>query len=116
MNDSAVKNEISITDKAAAQILKIMDENSISGSHGIRIGVKGGGCSGFSYTLLFDEESNPTDTVIEEKGIKVFIDSKSLFFLSGTILDFSDGLAGKGFAFSNPNARKTCGCGDSFGV
>ena len=89
-------------------------ENKIPENYGLRVGVKGGGCSGLTYTLGFDAEANEGDTVIDQEEIKLFVDGKSLFYLSGTILDFSDGLNGKGFIFNNPNATKTCGCGESF--
>jgi iron-sulfur cluster assembly protein len=108
--------EINITDKAVKQVKRLKDENDIPENWGLRIGVKGGGCSGFSYTLGFDEKSKEGDKIIEFKGLKLFVDGKSLFYLSGTELDFSDGLNGKGFTFSNPNAAKTCGCGQSFAV
>ena len=115
---SEIKNatEISLTEKALSEIKRIMSENQVPDSYGLRVGVKGGGCSGFSYTLGFDVEAKEGDTTIEDGEVKLFIDGKSLFYLSGTELDFSDGLNGKGFVFSNPNATKTCGCGDSFGV
>ena len=117
MNDQVnVQNEIDITEKAIKQVQSIKEENNIPDDHGLRIGVKGGGCSGLTYQLGFDGESNESDTVIEKDGIKLFVDGKSLFYLSGTVLDFSDGLNGKGFVFNNPNAKKTCGCGESFGV
>ena len=93
-----------------------MSENQVPDSYGLRVGVKGGGCSGFTYTLGFDSEVKEGDTTIGDDEVKLFIDGKSLFYLSGTELDFSDGLNGKGFVFNNPNATKTCGCGDSFGV
>ncbi|HET56183.1 MAG TPA: iron-sulfur cluster insertion protein ErpA [Ignavibacteria bacterium] len=108
--------EIQITDKAAAQVKKNMDENKIESGFGLRVGVKGGGCSGLTYQLGFDGEQKEGDTIIEKNGIKLFVDGKSLFYLTGTVLDFSDGLNGKGFVFNNPNATKTCGCGESFGV
>ena len=111
-----VQNEIDITEKAIQQVMRIKEENNIPETHGLRIGVKGGGCSGLTYQLGFDGESNESDTIIEKDGIKLFVDGKSLFYLSGTVLDFSDGLNGKGFIFNNPNAKKTCGCGESFGV
>ena len=113
-----IKNatEISLTEKAINEIKRIMSENQVPDSYGLRVGVKGGGCSGFSYTLGFDAEAKEGDTTIEDGEVKLFIDGKSLFYLAGTELDFSDGLNGKGFVFSNPNATKTCGCGDSFGV
>lgn len=116
MTETKTTQEILITEKAARQIQKIKEENSIPDSHGLRVGVKGGGCSGFSYTLGFDELNKEVDTVIEDHGVKLFVDGKSLFYLMGTELDFSDGLNGKGFIFNNPNASKTCGCGQSFGV
>ena len=113
-----IKNatEISLTEKALTEIKRIMSENQVPESYGVRVGVKGGGCSGFTYTLGFDGEAKEGDTIIEDNEVKLFIDGKSLFYLSGTELDFSDGLNGKGFVFSNPNATKTCGCGESFGV
>ena len=113
---SEIKNatEILLTEKALTEIKRIMSENQVPDSYGLRVGVKGGGCSGFSYTLGFDAEAKEGDTTIEDSEVKLFIDGKSLFYLSGTELDFSDGLNGKGFVFSNPNATKTCGCGDSF--
>ncbi len=108
--------EIKITEKAVKEIKKIMSENSIPENFGLRVGVKGGGCSGLTYTIQFDEASKESDTVIESDNIKLFVDGKSLFYLSGTELDFTDGLNGRGFIFNNPNAVKTCGCGESFGV
>jgi iron-sulfur cluster assembly protein len=108
--------EIDITEKAIKQVKRIKEENNIPDEHALRIGVKGGGCSGMTYQMGFDGETKDGDTVIEKEGIKLFVDGKSLFYLSGTTLDFSDGLNGKGFVFSNPNATKTCGCGESFGV
>lgn len=110
------KQEISITVKAINQVKKIKEENGIPKEYGLRVGVKGGGCSGLTYQLGFDAEAKDGDTIIEQDDIKLFVDGKSLFYLSGTELDFSDGLNGKGFVFNNPNAVKTCGCGESFGV
>lgn len=115
--DKPVLNEeISLTEKAALQVRKIRAENNIPETHGLRLSVKGGGCSGLSYVLGFDENPRDNDRVIECLGIRVFVDPKSVFYLSGTVLDFSDGLNGKGFVFNNPQATKTCGCGNSFGV
>ncbi len=116
MSDTQVENEIKISEKAAQEVLKIMEENSIPENYGLRVGVKGGGCSGFKYALGFDAQSNEGDTIIHEKNIKLFVDGKSLFYLSGTELDFTDGLNGKGFIFNNPNVVKSCGCGESFSV
>jgi len=114
MNETQLATEITVTDKASNEIVRIMKENKIADSFGLRVGVKGGGCSGLSYSLGFDSEPRDGDSVIESKGVKLFVDGKSLFYLSGTELDFSDGLNGRGFVFNNPNAAKTCGCGNSF--
>jgi iron-sulfur cluster assembly protein len=107
---------VTITPRAAQEIRKIKTENNIPDSHALRLGVKGGGCSGMSYVLAFDEAPKERDTIYEAEGLTVHIDPKSQFYLSGTVLDFSGGLNGKGFVFNNPNAARTCGCGNSFGV
>ena len=83
---------------------------------GIRIGVRTSGCSGLAYTLEYVDEPEEDDKILEEHGLKLFIDRKSYVFLAGTILEYSGGLNGKGFVFNNPNAKTTCGCGTSFGV
>jgi iron-sulfur cluster assembly protein len=93
-----------------------MEENNFTPDVGLRVGVKGGGCSGLTYVMGFDPEFKEGDTIIEQDNIKLYVDGKSLFYLMGTELDFTDGLNGKGFTFNNPNAKKTCGCGESFGV
>ncbi len=111
-----IEPEIKITEKAANEIMQIMKENNVPLDYGLRVGVKGGGCSGLTYTLGFDAEQKEADTLIQTNNIKLYVDGKSLFYLSGTELDFTDGLDGKGFVFNNPNASKTCGCGESFGV
>jgi iron-sulfur cluster assembly protein len=116
MTEINIKSEITITEKAKNEIIHIMKSNNIPENYGLRVGVKGGGCSGFTYTLNFDGNERAGDTIIENDNIKLFVDGKSLFYLMGTELDFSDGLNGKGFLFNNPNAAKTCGCGESFGV
>ena len=106
---------ISISDKAA----KKAREFAQKGDHeefGLRVGVKGGGCSGLTYTLSIDPDSRPEDKVIEENGVRLFVDKKSYVFLAGTVLEYSDGLNGKGFVFNNPNAKTVCGCGTSFSV
>lgn len=113
---ASAEDNISITPKALAQVREIKQQNSIPDSFGLRLGVKGGGCSGLSYTLGFDSELRENDLVLNAEGINIFIDAKSMFYLMGTTLDFSDGLMGKGFTFNNPNATKTCGCGSSFGA
>ncbi len=108
--------EISMTEKARAEVVKIMQGNNIPETYGLRVGVKGGGCSGLSYSLGFDKEAREGDKILTIDGVQLFIDPKSLFYLSGTQLDYTDGLNGRGFVFNNPNASKTCGCGSSFGV
>lgn len=116
MTETAEKTTIDITEKAIKEVRRIMSENNVPEDYGLRVGVKGGGCSGLTYSLGFDSQANDGDSTIEVNGIKLFVDGKSLFYLSGTTLDFTDGLNGKGFTFDNPNATKTCGCGESFGV
>ncbi len=107
-------DNIVITSKAISEVKKIKASNNISDEFGLRLGVKGGGCSGMSYTLGFDAAPRDADLILDADGVRVFIDSKSMFYLMGMTLDFSDGLMGKGFTFNNPNATKTCGCGSSF--
>ena len=113
---TAIPDEIQLTEKAVTEIKNIKATNNIPDTHGLRLGVKGGGCSGLTYVLAFDEQAKEKDHVLDLKGVKVFVDQKSMFYLSGTVLDFSDGLNGRGFVFNNPQASKTCGCGTSFGV
>ena len=111
-----VTEDINITDKAIVEVKKIKKENSIPDDYGLRVGIKGGGCSGMTYTMGFDAETRDGDHIIEKGDVKLFVDMKSFLYLTGTELDFSDGLMGRGFVFNNPNAKKTCGCGSSFGV
>jgi iron-sulfur cluster assembly protein len=108
---------IQVSEKAKEQIQTLLEaQGKELQSTYLRVGVKGGGCSGLSYDLSFDAELNDNDKVIEDKGVRVVVDKKSILYLVGTILDYSDGLNGKGFAFQNPNATRTCGCGESFSV
>ena len=113
-----MENGIYISDKARAKVIQLMEDAGVSGdpSYFLRVSVVGGGCSGLSYKLDFDNESKPMDQVFEDKGIKIVTDLKSFLYLVNTELEFSDGLNGKGFYFSNPNASRTCGCGESFAV
>ncbi len=111
-----INEEIVLSEKARTEITKIMAANNIPETYGLRVGVKGGGCSGLSYSLGFDKEAREGDKKITIDGVNIFVDPKSLFYLSGTQLDYTDGLNGKGFVFNNPNATKSCGCGSSFGV
>ena len=111
-------NAIYVSDKAKAKVVKLMEDAGVWGdpSYFLRVGVIGGGCSGLSYKLDFDNEQKPMDQVFEDNGIKVVTDLKSFLYLVNTMLDFSDGLNGKGFFFNNPNASRSCGCGESFAV
>ena len=107
---------MTITETAKNKILTLKSEGNMDETHFIRVSVKGGGCSGLSYDLDFDNKINPSDQIFEDKGEKIVMDMKSFLYLAGTELDFSDGLNGKGFIFNNPNASRTCGCGESFAV
>jgi len=108
---------ITVTEKAKKRLSELMLADSYDPStHFVRVGVKGGGCSGLSYQLAFDKESSDQDQVIEDNGMRIVVDKKSLLYLAGTSLEFSDGLNGKGFVFHNPNASRTCGCGESFSL
>ncbi|MBX2912198.1 MAG: iron-sulfur cluster insertion protein ErpA [Cyclobacteriaceae bacterium] len=107
---------ISVTEKAKNRIAELLKEEGRTPHHNVRVSVKGGGCSGLMYDLDFDDKINPADQVFEDKGVKILVDKKSLLYLLGTTLDFSDGLNGKGFQFVNPNASRTCGCGESFSI
>lgn len=110
------ENGIYITDKAKLRIAELMQESGYGDDYFVRVSVVGGGCSGLSYKLDFDNQSKPTDQVFEHNGVKIVTDLKSFLYLVNTTLDFTDGLNGKGFQFNNPNASRTCGCGESFSV
>ncbi len=114
----ATENGIYISDKAKNKVHSLMEEAGIAQdtSYFLRVSVVGGGCSGLSYKMDFDNEVKPTDQVFEDKGIKIVTDLKSFLYLVNTELEFSDGLNGKGFYFNNPNASRSCGCGESFAV
>lgn len=115
--ETALENGIYITDKAKQKVIELMNQAAIdTNSYFLRVGVAGGGCSGLSYKLDFDNEQKSTDQVFENNGLKIVTDLKSFLYLVNTTLDFSDGLNGKGFHFINPNASRTCGCGESFAV
>ena len=107
---------IAITERAAEEVRRIISEQQLPNGTGLRVGVKGGGCSGFSYTLGFDDTVSETDQVNDIEGIRVICDPKSFLYLNGTQIDFEDNLMGRGFKFGNPNASKSCGCGESFSV
>ena len=106
---------INISDSAKAQAIKLMAEDGKEDAF-IRVGVKGGGCSGLMYDLTFDNELKEDDKSFEDNGVTVVVDKKSFLYLVGTTLDYSGGLNGKGFVFVNPNADRTCGCGESFSI
>jgi iron-sulfur cluster assembly protein len=114
----AAENSIYISDKAKKKVLSLMQDSGIGNdpSYFLRVGVVGGGCSGLSYKLDFDNKQTPMDQSFEDNGIKIVTDLKSFLYLVNTTLDFSEGLNGKGFYFSNPNASRTCACGESFAV
>ncbi len=107
---------ITISEKAAQKVNEILQSEHKDDSYFVRVSVIGGGCSGLSYKMDFDNQSKEKDQVFEDKGIKLVTDLKSFLYLCGTELDFSDGLNGKGFQFINPNASRTCACGESFAV
>jgi iron-sulfur cluster assembly protein len=107
---------ISVTDKAKSKVAELMSNANLGPEYFLRVSVAGGGCSGLTYKLDFDNEAQKGDQYFEDKGIKIAVDMKSFLYLFGTELDFSDGLNGKGFNFINPNATRSCGCGESFAV
>lgn len=107
---------ITITDRAQIKINTLISENSYDNSYFLRVSVESGGCSGLSYKLDFDNQEKPGDQFFEDKGIRIALDIKSFLYLAGTELDFTDGINGKGFNFNNPNASRTCACGESFSV
>lgn len=104
---------VSLTDSALQEVRRLLDVQGIE-EGGLRLGVKGGGCSGLSYTINFDEKIGEFDTVCESDGVKVIVDAKSAIYLTGMQLDYQKDLVSGGFKFINPNATKTCGCGESF--
>jgi len=106
---------VTITEKAAGEIKRVIEEQKMPAETVLRIGVAGGGCSGFQYSLGFDNTTDETkDQVTDQHGISVAVDKKSSLYLDGTMVDFHDGLEKRGFTFENPNAVKSCGCGNSF--
>ncbi len=116
ITQNGVELTVAITEKAAEKIKYFAAKDGMSENVGVRVAVKGGGCSGLTYDLDITDQELESDKVVEQFGVKVMVDKKSYIYLVGTELEFSDGLNGKGFIFSNPNAKKTCGCGTSFGV
>lgn len=108
---------IQISETAKSKIAQLMTEEGFNVTNDfVRVGVKSGGCSGLSYELTFDNKSGETDKLFEENDVKIVVDKKSFLYLIGTTLEYSGGLNGKGFVFNNPNANRTCGCGESFSL
>ena len=108
---------IKVSDHAKEKAIQLMTEDGFQPFEDfIRVGVKSGGCSGLEYVLKFDNEKTDADQIFEDNGIKIIVDKKSILYLAGTSLEYSGGLNGKGFIFNNPNANRTCGCGESFSL
>jgi iron-sulfur cluster assembly protein len=107
---------IKVSEEAKQEVERLMAEDKIPVNAYIRVGVEGGGCSGLTYQMDFETEVDPEDKIFEDKGIKIAVSKKSFLYLAGTTLEYSGGLNGKGFAFNNPNASRTCGCGESFSI
>ncbi|MEC7064132.1 MAG: iron-sulfur cluster assembly accessory protein [Bacteroidota bacterium] len=108
---------IKVTPQARDQVVQMMNNDGVNTkTHFVRVGVKSGGCSGLSYELNFDNNLSDTDKIFEDKDIRIVVDKKSFLYLVGTTLEYSGGLNGKGFVFNNPNANRTCGCGESFAM
>ncbi|MCX2681228.1 iron-sulfur cluster assembly accessory protein [Galbibacter sp. EGI 63066] len=108
---------IKVSETAKKKISELMSDDGFDVAQDfVRVGVKSGGCSGLSYELKFDKDSNGEDKVFEDNDVKIIIDKKSFLYLVGTTLEYSGGLNGKGFVFNNPNAQRTCGCGESFSL
>lgn len=118
MSDTAVSpsaTTVNLSESAAREISNIIQQQELDGTKiRLRVGVKGGGCSGFSYLLDLTESQKDSDEMFEQHGIKIIVDPKSLLYLNGTTIDFKDEIMGRGFVFQNPNATTTCGCGSSF--
>ncbi len=108
---------IKVSNTAKKKVVQLMTEDGFDVANDfVRVGVKSGGCSGLSYDLKFDKSQEGTDKIFEDNGVKIIIDKKSFLYLIGTTLEYSGGLNGKGFVFNNPNANRTCGCGESFSL
>lgn len=114
-NQAQNDQPLTLTPKAIEMVRTAIKEEGLSPEHGLRIAVRGGGCSGLEYALDFTEGARMGDTVLEFDGLQVFVDMASLTYLKGTTIDYVAGLNGTGFKFLNPNAKRTCGCGSSFG-
>jgi iron-sulfur cluster assembly protein len=110
-------NMIKVSESASKKIVDMMKDDGFDAAQDyVRVGVKSGGCSGLSYDLTFDKNIGENDKIFEDNNVKIAVEKKSFLYLAGTILEFSGGLNGKGFVFNNPNAQRTCGCGESFSL
>jgi len=108
---------IKVSETAKKKVIELMNEDGFDTTKDfVRVGVKSGGCSGLSYDLKFDKEQSEGDKVFEDNGVRIIVDKKSFLYLIGTTLEYSGGLNGSGFVFNNPNANRTCGCGESFSL
>lgn len=108
---------IQVSETAKQKVINLMTEEGFDAATDyVRVGVKSGGCSGLSYELNFDNKKDDTDKVFEDNNVRIIVDKKSFLYLVGTVLEYSGGLNGKGFVFNNPNAQRTCGCGESFSL
>lgn len=108
---------IQVSDTAKKRVVDLMTEEGFNAAEDfVRVGVKSGGCSGLSYELKFDNNKDETDKLFEDNSVRILVDKKSFLYLVGTTLEYSGGLNGKGFVFNNPNAQRTCGCGESFSL
>ena len=108
---------IQVSEQAKSKVIEMMKDDGFNYlTDFVRVGVKSGGCSGLSYELKFDKTQNKDDKLFENNGIRIIVEKKSFLYLAGTILEYSGGLNGKGFVFNNPNANRTCGCGESFSL
>ncbi len=112
-----LRNMIKVSETAKKKVVQLMKDDGYNPSKDyVRVGVKSGGCSGLSYDLKFDNEHQEEDKMFEDNGVRIIVDKKSFLYLIGTTLEYSGGLNGAGFVFNNPNANRTCGCGESFSL
>ena len=117
LENSYISTMIKVSETAKSKVLQLMQEDGFDPSKDyVRVGVKSGGCSGLSYDLKFDKSQIDGDKLFEDNGVKIVVDTKSFLYLIGTTLEYSGGLNGAGFVFNNPNANRTCGCGESFSL
>ncbi len=113
--EEPIPSVVALTATAVRMVKEAMAQENLTG-HGIRVGVVGGGCSGFQYSMDFESQARDGDLVLEQDGVKVFVDPMSSMYLQGVTIDYVQGLQGAGFKFNNPSAKNTCGCGSSFSV